>query len=162
MYILENSNKKADVYGYYNYGTHSGHVHIVSKRYYRLPEPYQANSFLCCQCSEWTWKETELCIHCGYSIANHLAKQNIEFQKEQLKTTRFWLSLKTLSMLFILLLVVINVVPVVQHSGLILPFMLLIPIKYFDKRVDVIVQREKFLTTEYERLNLYQFIGSKS
>lgn len=157
---MENSNKKADVYGYYNYGTHSGHVHIVSKRYYRLPEPYQANSFLCCQCSEWTWKETELCIHCGYSIANHLAKQNIEFQKEQLKTTRFWLALKSAFSLFGLIWLITQAMPSMQHdnfSALILISMLLLPIKYFEKHKKVIEQREAFLNVEYERLSRYQF-----
>lgn len=165
MFTLEKNNEAKKYgyfnYGYHNYAIHTGDVHIVSKKCYQQPDSFHKSSFLCYQCSEWTWKETELCIHCGYNIANHLSKENIEYQYQQLKQTEFWVALKSLSVVFIILFLMVKIGVIHGIASLILPTMLLIPIRYFDKQTKQIKQHERFLMTEYARLTNYQFVQSK-
>ena len=46
------------------------------------PPPHHRNAMICPQCDEWTWRATQMCIHCGGDLFA-FARQRTEERRRQ-------------------------------------------------------------------------------
>lgn len=67
---------------------------------YRGPPPHHANAEVCPQCDYWTWRHSELCVHCGFNLFDYFDEIAFEQAQEQRRIERERI------LLFLLVLVV--------------------------------------------------------
>lgn len=58
------------------------------QREYRSPPPNHCNAEVCPQCDAWTWKYSELCVHCGFNLPDYFDELAFEQAQEQRRVER--------------------------------------------------------------------------